>query len=112
MLCMHELMHGLPEDRRICVLHRSRTAADYVPMLNPELKGYAELDSSEIIAEHPVVCGRSIHARKRRLVVEVGFLYPMKDTNHAMRLLLDDKDEAMAFQEQWDQLRGVYNCSQ
>jgi hypothetical protein len=113
MLCMHELAHGLGEDRRICVLHRKDAAGQFVPMLNPELKGYAELgakeESSVVVAERPLVCKQALLARRRRVVVDIGFVLPSTDR---VRLLLDQEQEALAFQLQWDQLRGAYNCSE
>jgi hypothetical protein len=113
MLCMYEIKHGLPEDKHVCVMHRQDGGDQYIPMLNPELKGFAEAGPKEegtiVVAERPLQCGGRLLARRRRLVVDVGFTTPY---GHHIRLLLDREDEAMAFQLQWDQLRGMYNCSE
>ncbi len=115
-LCMYELQHGLKEDYRICVMQRN--SDHFVLMVNPELKGFAEADTSEMVAERSVVCGRRVHARRRRIAVEISFAFPwpaagnVPDRYIRVRSMLDDKDEAFAFQQHWDVMRGMYNCSE
>jgi len=110
MLCMHELDHGLPltEDRHICVLHRHDAMGQLLVMLNPELKGHSE--ESSVVVERPLLCKGAPLARRRYLAADIAFTMLGSKGSH-IRLLLDAEAEAQSFQSEWDQLRGVYNCS-
>jgi len=110
MLCMHDLNHKMGGERRICVMRRQQEDLEFIPMINPELKGYSDSNSSAVSVEHPLSCQRQLKARMRRLVVDIGFIYPGPQPR-ALRLLLDNEKEAAAFQMQWDEMRGVYNCT-
>jgi len=107
MLCMHQLMHELPNSVRICVMKR-HYGGEFLPMINPKLRGYSDTSASTVKSESPLSCKGARLAKKRRDVIEV--LYYTVD-GVLVRSLLEDGAEPHEFQMLLDEMTGTYNCS-
>lgn len=103
-VCMHHYRHGLTSTYKICVLKRGKES--FLTLLNPEIKGYSDKSASESVAEDSLFC-RSVAVKIRRNIVHVAYTHL---SGTPMHLLLEDKLEAHAFQQAWDEMRGNYLC--
>jgi hypothetical protein len=106
MVCMHEYASGTAA-AQVCVLRRS-AGGQMTPMINPDLKGYSDEAASTVVDEKSdsVFCLDG-GAKRRRNLVDVEYTTL---SGHRMRTLLEDKEEAFAFQRLWDEMRGTYLC--
>jgi hypothetical protein len=114
MLCMHQFHHPeLDFERRICVLTRDN---HFHVLVNPELHGYAEEAHAFIVKERSRACHEPF-LKSRRPVLDVRFIIDApatEDERHrpmAIRTIMDDPAESLAFQMRWEEMQGgAYEC--